>query len=273
MALLSRKMEYALRDGNPVHISEVERGLACGCVCPVCGEPLIAKKGTKMMHHFSHVSGSECEHGYETSLHIAAKTILSKAQRIVLPTVYAEFETPTSYCTRHITDGPVELHIDRVELEKRVDSIAPDIIVYSKNRPLLVEIFVTHKADDVKISKIKKLGLSAIEIDLHRINSSSKCLEDILVGNVQNKRWLNNEYANRYVLRLLAIVEKKPIIRRRLDDGSVLHVENCPKRVRVWNGKPYANYINDCRDCEYNIGQDGERILCAGKVRLKNDDT
>ena len=273
MALLSRKMEYALRDGNPVHISEVERGLACGCVCPACGEPLIAKKGTKIMHHFSHVSGSECEHGYETSLHIAAKTILAKAQRIVLPTVYAEFETPTSYCTRHITDGPVELHIDRVELEKRVYSIVPDIIVYSKNRPLLVEIFVTHKVDDDKISKIKQLGLSAIEIDLHRIDSSSESIEVLLVDNVNHKRWLNNEYANRHKRRLLTVAEKKPIIRRKLKGGSVWHVENCPKRVRVWHGIPYANYINDCRDCEDNIGEDGRCILCIGKCRLKNDDT
>ena len=264
-------MEYALRDGNPIHISEVERGLACGCVCPACGEPLVAKKGAKMIHHFSHISGSECEHGYETSLHIAAKAILSKAQRIVLPTVYAEFETPTSYCTRHITDGPVEQHIDCVELEKRVDSIVPDIIVYSKNRPLLVEIFVTHKADDVKISKIKKLGLSAIEIDLHRINSSSECLEDLLVGNVQNKRWLNNEYADRYKQRKLAIAEKKPIIRRRLGGSTVLHVENCPKRVRVWRGIPYANYKNDCQDCDCKIGEDEGCILCVGKDLMKNE--
>lgn len=269
MAALTRKLEYALLDGNPVHISEVEKGLACGCVCPACGEPLVAKKGTKMMHHFSHVSGSECEHGYESSLHIAAKTILTKARKIVLPMVYAEFETDTFYCARPVTDGPVEMQIDSVELEKRVDSIIPDIIVYSKNRPLLVEIFVTHKVDEDKIAKIKQLGLSAIEIDLHRIDSSRDSLEELLVDNVDHKRWLNNEYADRYKHWMLAIAEKKLIIRRRINSGTVLHVENCPKRVRVWRGIPYANYTNDCRYCEYNLMEEDGFLLCTAKERLK----
>ena len=36
---------YALRDNSIVSISDVESGLKCGCVCPACGERLVAKKG------------------------------------------------------------------------------------------------------------------------------------------------------------------------------------------------------------------------------------
>ena len=79
---------YALKDGIAMSVENVESGLKCGCICPSCGEPLVAKKGTKRMHHFSHYSGHNCEYGYETSLHLAAKDILSKANRIVLPAVY-----------------------------------------------------------------------------------------------------------------------------------------------------------------------------------------
>ncbi len=48
---------YALKDGIAMSVENVESGLKCGCICPSCGEPLVAKKGTKRMHHFSHYSG------------------------------------------------------------------------------------------------------------------------------------------------------------------------------------------------------------------------
>ena len=86
---------YALKDGEIVGIQEAQSGLKCGCYCPACGEALVAKKGEKMMHHFSHYAGHNCEYGYESSLHLAAKDILSKAKRMVLPAVYIDF--PDSY--------------------------------------------------------------------------------------------------------------------------------------------------------------------------------
>lgn len=37
-------MKFALKDGKYVNIKDVERGLKCGCICLVCGEPLIAQE-------------------------------------------------------------------------------------------------------------------------------------------------------------------------------------------------------------------------------------
>ena len=34
---------WGSRNGKAVHVSEVSRGLACGCVCPGCGAQLVAK--------------------------------------------------------------------------------------------------------------------------------------------------------------------------------------------------------------------------------------
>ena len=69
---------YALKDNIIVHISEVESGLRCGCKCPACIETLIARKGNKVLHHFAHKSTIECEFGYQTSLHLAAKRVISE---------------------------------------------------------------------------------------------------------------------------------------------------------------------------------------------------
>lgn len=38
---------YGVRDGKTISIEEVESGLNCGCVCPACGEVLVAKKGNR----------------------------------------------------------------------------------------------------------------------------------------------------------------------------------------------------------------------------------
>ena len=88
-----QKMTYALKDGELIDISSVDRGLKCGCVCPSCNQPLIAKKGEKMVQHFAHKSTDECEYGYETSLHLLAKEIISKSKKFTIPSVYVEFHS------------------------------------------------------------------------------------------------------------------------------------------------------------------------------------
>lgn len=50
------KHEFGLREGEILHISEVtmkESGKAYNCIYPQCKEALIAKKGSKNMHHFA----------------------------------------------------------------------------------------------------------------------------------------------------------------------------------------------------------------------------
>lgn len=46
-------------DGHIRFISEVPRGAACGCTCPVCASPLIAKQGERNEWHFAHEAGQE----------------------------------------------------------------------------------------------------------------------------------------------------------------------------------------------------------------------
>ena len=53
-------------DGAMRFIGEVERGAACGCRCPECGSPLVAKQGNEKEWHFAHEGGQErpeCEAG------------------------------------------------------------------------------------------------------------------------------------------------------------------------------------------------------------------
>jgi len=264
---------YALKNGELVGVDDVESGLKCECVCPACGERLVAKKGTKTMHHFSHYSGHNCEHGYETSLHLAAKEILQQAKRIMLPAVYLNDKNKSE---DWLISEPKEIIIDHVDVEFRTNNVIPDIVVHSKNKQLFIEILVTHRIDEQKLNKIKDAAVSTIEIDLSKTDQSisAKQLENILINEIDHKRWAYNSLSDRLYSYLLEISDKKPTISR----GLASHADYCPISARVWRGKPYANVIDDCAYCPFHIDteyellydetygyDEREYIVCSGK--------
>lgn len=256
---------YALKDGVATSIENVESGLKCGCICPSCGEPLVAKKGSKRMHHFSHYSGHNCEYGYETSLHLAAKEILSTANRIMLPAVYIQFpnspKAPELYCESK------EISIERVELEKRFQDVIPDVVIYAGGKQLFLEVYVTHTIDDIKLKKLKQADISTIEIDLSKKEHSISLeeLRSILLDNSEEKKWVYNSIANKYLGYFYAAADQRDVISR----SFAFHVDNCPIKARTWHGKPYANFIDDCNGCKYCISYQFEGgMLCSGRRRV-----
>ena len=76
-----RMLTYAItNDGHFVNVDDVKTGQECGCICPACKEPLVAKnKGTVRVHHFAHLSGTECGLAYESMLHLLAKERVQNA--------------------------------------------------------------------------------------------------------------------------------------------------------------------------------------------------
>ena len=53
--------------------------------------------------------------------------------------------------------------------------------------------------------------------------------------------------------------------------GMALHVDNCPKPARKWHGKPYANVMDDCLYCEFNLHVGGDFIICGGARKVIRD--
>lgn len=254
---------YALKNDSIVSISEVESGLKCSCTCPACGEKLVAKKGKKMMHHFAHHSGENCAYGYESSLHLAAKDILSKAKKMTIPPVYVKF--PDSYKQDEIISRAKEIEIENVELEKQFGSIVPDVVVYAGGKTFFIEIYVTHCIDEEKLEKLRNARMSTIEIDLSKKAKmiSVDELTEILLNDSAEKQWKYNRLSEEYLKRFISIAEEKEIVSR----GFAMHVDYCPISTRTWRGKPYANYIDDCLYCKYCISSN-DPFLCSGRARI-----
>lgn len=264
-------LTYALKDNRLVHISEVESGLQCGCKCPACGEILIAKKGDKVIHHFAHKSTIECEFGYQTSLHLAAKKVISENGIIRVPALYLTFPQTGK---KELIEQEGMLQVSEVILEKKLDNIIPDILLVTNIGKIIVEIFVTHEIDLEKKKKIKVLGIPTIEIDLSKIERgiSEQDLQEVLISGNEHKEWIYNGKREECYKNFLKVSEIKPVITR----NYALHIDNCPIGKRVWKQKPYANFLYDCQECDYFIGYksiwkndiEQRMILCTGKQRI-----
>ena len=71
-----------------VNVKQVERGLACMCFCFECAEPVVARKGEKNEHDFSHLSNKEsCTIHPESILHKFAKQVIMEEKYLTLPSL------------------------------------------------------------------------------------------------------------------------------------------------------------------------------------------
>lgn len=201
-------MQFALKEGKIVHISEVENGLKCNSICASCKGSLIARKGKIKIPHFAHVSKLDCPYGIETAIHIAAKELFKHKKTIRLPEVSISHGVKRK--EKKILHTARYINITGVKLEHKLEGIIPDVLLSVNGNELIVEIKVTHGIDDIKLEKIRKLGISAIEIDLSKKNKfvEKDELESMIIDELQNKRWVYNKKAENEKIKLLEKTRK-----------------------------------------------------------------
>ncbi len=163
-------LTFALLNGELAHIAEerVARGDACGCRCPGCDEPLVAKKGKARAQHFAHASGAECAGGAQTALHLASIQILLRARSVALPELLMVAEAVDEAGGRHKASAylpPRRVAFERATSEKRFGQVIPDIAVWVGERRLFIEVAVHHFADEEKKRKLAEAGVTTVEID------------------------------------------------------------------------------------------------------------
>lgn len=173
---------YALKDGHLVGIDDVANGSRCGCVCPKCGEKLVARNGgTRMQHHFAHSSDSTCVGSAETALHLLAKEILQETRRLMLPDFYGY--------------KGAAIDFDEIILEEwQEDStLRPDCIGIKNGHRLWIEIKVNHAVDEAKLQYIREHKQGCVEIDFSQFLEETYTREDIrsfLAETKTAKEWL-----------------------------------------------------------------------------------
>lgn len=165
------QLVYGLKaDGTLAHITEVERGLACCCVCPACRGQLVARtKADNHVPHFAHHSGEACGGGPETVLHLLAKEAFRANPKMLLPE-----RLSIDKRKRVVMKPSVEVETEFLRIEYTdPKKIIPDLYVRALGYDLFVEVAVTHASDEVKIQRLRKHGIPAIEVNLSRLPRDS----------------------------------------------------------------------------------------------------
>lgn len=202
------KLPYGMaHDGRLRHISEVKKGLACGCVCPSCSGKLIANKGPIKTHHFAHHSDRNCVAAYETMLHKLAKQVITDKKEVMLPPVVAKYKSST----KSICDA-VMFTLDEVVIEPDRGGIRPDVLgrrkVEDGTKELFIEFAVTHPCEPEKKELIRERKVAAIEIDLSKVprNGSKEEMEQAII--TAPRIWLFNAREENAKERLQAEFER-----------------------------------------------------------------
>ena len=177
------------------YVDHVPNGKACGCFCPACKEPLIARHGQILAHSFAHDSGAECRWAHEAILHHIAQHLIAKGGLFVVPPshVAVRRDGPIRSIYKETRGAAATIRPDSTVLENVLFKHRPDVVLGVGERRLLVEIAVRNKISSDKQSKLKGLGYAAVEIDLTRERPETiGDLARILFGDDSRKSWLVN---------------------------------------------------------------------------------
>ena len=179
-------------EGRIVSIHEVVSGRACGCVCPACEEPLIARKSgarpRPRADHFAHARDGACVGALETALHKLGKQIVMDQLGLTLPAIAAEREG-----VRRQTHAAKHQVFESGQLEVVLPGVVADVVLRRRASDLIIEILVTHASDAEKVEKIRAQKTSAIEIDLSKLSRRADLemvREAVLVS--APRKWLFN---------------------------------------------------------------------------------
>lgn len=244
---MEQLLNYGLCADELKHISEVENGLACNCVCPNCKHPLIAKNNptNKKVGHFAHHSGKECEGAIETALHLLAKSILVETKRLTTPKYHYDYNPNNE---KSVFKPSRELTFDNIILEKSVDingeKVIPDAIGGINGKQVYIEFANTHFIDDRKKSKLKKSDVACIEIDLKGQPLDKDTLTEFLNSDTPSKYWIVNKRFDKEFAgeRKKRKEEKRIIDKQRADEIEKNRIEN-ERKQQLYKGNRHYKIL------------------------------
>ena len=204
------RVPYGLRDGKMYAAREVPAGLACGCICLGCQQPLVAKNhGKKVRPHFAHHVDRACRGAFESSIHRRAKELIVDKGRLMLPAWDGDETMPNPPCAPdangqlhqgHRVDIPANMVVltDACMEIQRVD-YRPDVVAKDSDGDLLIEVRVTHAVGDQKTRNVRSDGYRMVEIDLSKITADQAedpdLFEILVLNTASNRIWISHPEA------------------------------------------------------------------------------
>jgi hypothetical protein len=183
---MSVRMYFArAADGSIVDVTQVPRGLKCGCFCLGCGDALNAKQGEVTSWHFAHASVTNARPCGESALHKAAKHLLSELSEIKLPALHHMLQATDAAGREHesvLYGADPKFRFDSIAVEYETANRRLDALLTSAEGALGVEIKVRHAVDEQKAEDLGTCEFAVLEIDLASLIDVPLTREDLKVA-------------------------------------------------------------------------------------------
>ena len=225
-------------------IADVPRGKKCGCICPSCKAPLIARQGKVNHWHFAHASRqvfqetrSNCEFSFFVAVRMMARQTIGEQIEITLPAYRGEVsEYVANYGQRlneqFIVAKQQKITITNMEVERSFLGIPVD--VYGLVGDFNFIIYFTHRGRDIpqalRNPPDTKCGIIGVSLDRlyslyfvdgeKSMKSYLKALNDFLVNDISSKQWIfHPKFKRLEELAKLKLAEKVKALKLRSNFG------------------------------------------------------
>lgn len=193
--LRNNQMCYAIdfATNQLVHVDDVENELACNCICPACGEYLLAKhrtsrSGYSYFKHQHHV----CDSGVEQSMIRLAYDILTESKQIYFP----KYSRPSKTIDATEVDAK-NMFYSQTPWDHLVVRYYENVEDKDDEHELWIFIVPSKESDDNIVSYAREQKIELLEIDLSAlVHCESNVytvfeLKRILQDKTPNYKWRN----------------------------------------------------------------------------------
>lgn len=272
---------YSVSEQQLVDVAQVASGKRCGCECPSCGVPLIARKGDRKVWHFAHDSQSgarkdveKCRYSFFVSVRMMARQLIGDRLCIRLPGCEVVLSERVSSSANHVHVSELvtasrEIVLEDVCVDTTLGSNKVDLAGSVDGYCLAVVFTHPGREDFGHFSTLNEKKSGVIGISLTKLNdrftdvdaskgSYRDILSDFISHDVSAKRWI-------YHPRLLAAEQTaRSRLAREVADAELLNKQQAEidrrrlgfddkflkrKKSGVPTGKKEKRYEFICRLC------------------------
>lgn len=167
------KIPYALKDGILVHVDSVERGLACGCLCPACNNAVQARQGQRNSHHFSHAGKVNCK-PKKVLCTVAKLLLFNRINDGIENQSVLNFEWECECCYEKHT-GNLLKKAASATMNHPLENCKPDIVIFDSNgNPTIAVEIVDSRAIENVSAYYQDNNIFLIRVKIDRENDLQK---------------------------------------------------------------------------------------------------
>lgn len=165
--------------GQLVDIGNVKQGKACGCICPSCKTPLIARHGNEKEWHFAHRSRQvhnetkkKCDYSFAVSVRLMIRQLSNNDLKFKTPRLERSLPAFSEYSHKsadfdYVVAEESLLTLKEVQVGVQFCGVTVDILGLVEGVPFVV--FVTYKErtlpSELKNPSVTKCGIIELNIN------------------------------------------------------------------------------------------------------------